>query len=105
MQAEAASRYDDLVRNRHALPGDPQPARLFGISVYQRGALTLHALRAEVGDGSFFEILRTWVTRHGGDIAGTEDFIALAEEISDADLGALFDAWLYTEALPPLPSL
>jgi len=105
MQAEAASRYDDLTLTPHAITGDPQPDALFGISVYQRGALTLHALRSEVGDEAFFETLRTWVERHGSGSASTADFIALAEEISGADLGDLFERWLFSAELPPLPSL
>ncbi|MCJ7726380.1 MAG: M1 family metallopeptidase [Acidimicrobiia bacterium] len=104
MQAEAASRYDDLSLQPHALTGDPREEALFGISVYQRGGLTLHALRAEVGDDAFFEILRTWVERYGSDDASTADFIALAEEIAQRDLGDLFDAWLFSAELPPLPS-
>jgi aminopeptidase N len=105
MQAEAARRYEELAATRHALPGDPGVAALFGISVYQRGGLTLHALRAAVGDEAFFEILRTWSSRYGGGDASTEDFIALAEEVSGEDLTALFDAWLYQPDLPPLPVL
>jgi len=105
MQADAASRYDDLERTPHALAGDPRPDSLFGISVYQRGGLTLHALRAEVGDDVFFEILRTWTGRFEFATAGTEDFISLSEELSGSDLGSLFDAWLFSAELPPLPSL
>ncbi len=105
MQAEAASRYDDLTLVPHALTGDPRTQALFGISVYQRGALTLHALRAEVGDDVFFEILRTWTERFGLGTASTEDFVSLSEEVSGSHLGALFDAWLFSAELPPLPSL
>jgi len=105
MQADAASRYDDLERAPHALAGDPGTDALFGISVYQRGGLTLHALRAEVGDETFFEILRTWAQRYALAVASTEDFISLSEELSDTDLGFLFDAWLFSAELPPLPTL
>ena len=41
-----------------ALPG---PADLFGTPVYDRGAMTLQALRAKIGnDTTFLNILRTW---------------------------------------------
>jgi aminopeptidase N len=103
MQAEAGDRYDDLAEVEHAPAGDPGVARLFGISVYQRGALTLHALRAAVGDETFFEILRSWIREYGGGVAGTDDFIALAERVSGADLGILFRDWLFMEELPPFP--
>jgi len=105
MQADATGRYDALAASPHALTGDPRPDRLFGISVYQRGGLTLHALRAEVGDDAFFDILRAWVERYGSGNASTAEFIALSEEIAGVDLGGLFDAWLFSIELPPMPSL
>ncbi len=79
---------------------DPGPRDLFGPQVYLRGAFTLHALRVEVGDDVFFEILTTWNERFGGGNATTADFEALAEELSGDDLGDLFDDWLRTDALP-----
>ncbi len=84
-------------------PGAPPPDDLFNPTVYRRGALTLHALRRTVGDDTFFSILREWVVRFGGGSAGTDDFVALAEELSGQDLGPLFDAWLYQPELPQLP--
>ena len=41
-------------------PLDPGPDDLFGPNVYQRGGLTLKALRDEVGDEAFFTIMTTW---------------------------------------------
>jgi len=88
-----------------ARTGDPGPTELFSPPiVYERGALTLHALRLTVGDEAFFTILRTWTTRFHNGNATTEDFIALAEEISGEQLDDFFDAWLFDPALPELPS-
>lgn len=84
-------------------PGEPPPQDLFNRIVYERGALTLHALRVEVGDETFFEILREWVDRYAYGNATTADFISLAEELSGTQLDGLFDAWLFGE-LPPLPT-
>lgn len=84
-------------------PGNPAPNDLFNGGVYLRGGLTLHALRVEVGDEAFFEILRTYHNRYKYGNATTEEFITLAEEVSGQDLKALFDAWLYDEQLPELP--
>lgn len=78
----------------------PHIDNLFSPAVYHRGAMTLHALRVEVGDDTFFTILRTWVERFGGSNASTADFEALAEELSGQDLDALFEAWLRTDKLP-----
>ncbi len=82
----------------------PGPADLFSPTlVYGRGAIALHALRLEVGDEAFFAILRQWTSRFRNGNATTEDFMALAEEVSGADLDALFDAWLFQPGLPPFP--
>jgi aminopeptidase N len=88
-----------------ARTGDPGPTELFSPTiVYERGALTLHALRLTVGDEAFFTILRAWTVRFHNGNATTEDFIALAEEISGEQLDDFFDAWLFAPALPALPS-
>ncbi|CAN5848270.1 M1 family metallopeptidase [soil metagenome] len=82
---------------------DPGADSLFGSNVYYRGALTLHALRLEVGDDAFFETLRTWAERYRHANATTDDFIALAEDVSGAQLDELFDAWLGAGPPPALP--
>jgi aminopeptidase N len=86
------------------LLGDPGVAGLFSRVVYERGALTLHALRTTVGDDLFFGILRDWVSQHAYGSVTTEDFIALVKEktgsVAGFDAQAFFDAWLYQEELP-----
>ena len=85
------------------LTGDPGPENLFDSgAVYQRGALTLHALRQEVGDDAFFAILQAWPRRYANGNATTADFVDLAEEVSGRELSPLFDAWLFALPLPPL---
>ncbi len=79
---------------------DPEPDQLFAGPIYARGALTLHALRTEIGDDRFVRLLRTWHDRYAGDDATTEEFVALANEIAGRDLGAFFDRWLYQSELP-----
>jgi aminopeptidase N len=80
--------------------GDPGPDALFDIAVYNRGAMTLHALRLEVGDDDFFEILRRWTRSQAGGNVTTDEFIRLAERVSGQDLDAFFRAWLFTPARP-----
>jgi aminopeptidase N len=80
-----------------ALPG---PADLFGTPVYDRGAMTLQALRKKIGDAAFFDLLRTWYRDHRGGNVSTADFIALAQRKSHRDLRGFFDAWLYREGKP-----
>ncbi|MDH3680449.1 MAG: M1 family metallopeptidase [Acidimicrobiia bacterium] len=79
---------------------EPARAELFGVPVYQRGGLTLHALRRQIGDETFFELLQTWSERFGGGNASTQDFEDLAEELSGQELDDFFDTWLRTPELP-----
>ncbi|MEU1972438.1 M1 family metallopeptidase [Microbacterium sp. NPDC019599] len=80
--------------------GDPGPDLLFDGAVYDRGAMTLQALRNTIGDDAFFELLPRWHDSHEKGNATTKEFIALAEEVSGMKLGKLFDAWLYTGERP-----
>ena len=81
-------------------PGDPGADRLFDIAVYQRGAMTLQALRKSVGSAAFFDILRTWVVDRANGTGNTDQFIQLAESVSGVQLDALFDEWLFTPEKP-----
>jgi aminopeptidase N len=80
-------------------PGKPKADDLFNSGVYDRGALTLHALRLEIGDDDFFETLRAYYNRFKGGNVRTADFIKVAEEVSHKDLQAFFDRWLYSNTL------
>jgi aminopeptidase N len=82
------------------LPGDPGPANQFDNAVYDRGALTLHALRTTVGDDAFFKILKTWVQQHEYSDGSIEQFIGLSEKISGKPLHELFQTWLFTKGKP-----
>lgn len=80
--------------------GTPGAANLFEWPVYQRGAMTMQALRTRVGESAFWALLREWTSRHGDGNASSAQFEALAEEVSGVDLGAFFDAWLRTPSRP-----
>ncbi|MCP2165943.1 M1 family metallopeptidase [Goodfellowiella coeruleoviolacea] len=82
------------------LPGDPGPENQFDDAVYDRGALTLQALRNAVGDEAFFTIIRTWVAEHRYGNGTIEQFVALAEKISGKPLYDLFQTWLFTKGKP-----
>jgi aminopeptidase N len=73
---------------------------MFHTPVYDRGAMTLQALREKVGDAVFFGILRTWFAEHRNGNVTTAQFIALAERISGQQLDQFFDVWLYEEGRP-----
>ncbi len=82
------------------LPGDPTAEGQFDAAVYDRGALTLHALRKAVGDDTFFRILQTWLQVKKNKSAVIPEFIALAEKISGKPLFGLFQTWLFTKGKP-----
>ncbi|MDP1818734.1 MAG: M1 family metallopeptidase [Acidimicrobiales bacterium] len=82
--------------------GDPGADELFSETVYQRGGLTLQALREAVGDSPFFEILRTWISEQSGGVASTTDLVELAERVSGMQLDELFQRWLFAPDLPDL---
>jgi aminopeptidase N len=82
-------------------PGDPgDAAHLFDGTIYNRGAMTVQALRHKVGDDTFFQIMRTWVQENRYGNVTTPQFIALAETISGMDLEHFFDVWLYQPQKP-----
>ncbi|MEY9988106.1 aminopeptidase N [Streptomyces sp. V4I8] len=85
-------------------PGDPGPDNLFHIAVYDRGALTLQALRNEIGDEAFFTILKGWPHKHAHGNASVADFQRYAEEVSGKPLAALFDTWLFQPSKPTAPA-
>ena len=83
---------------------DPGPELMFDDRVYKRGALTLHALRLEVSDEAFFDLLRAWVAEHVGASVTTDDFLAYAGDRTGTDVRALLSPWLYDGPLPALPA-
>jgi aminopeptidase N len=82
------------------LPGNPGEPNQFDDAVYDRGAMTLQALRTAVGDDAFFKILKRWVAKKKYSTATTAQFIALAEKISGKQLDDVFTTWLYTKGKP-----
>ncbi|NLX11053.1 MAG: M1 family metallopeptidase [Chloroflexi bacterium] len=99
------SQLDALLERFFPPPGSPPADNLFNGGVYLRGGLTLHALRLQVGDEAFFEILRSYYEQYQNSNATIEDFIAVAETVSGQDLEAFFDGWLYDTQVPGIPEM
>ena len=76
------------------------PAALFGSPSYNRGAMTLHALRLQVGASDFFAILKAWASEHRHGNVRTAQFQKLAERISGQQLDTLFADWLTLDGRP-----
>lgn len=108
-QESGGDTIDQIARDAHRSadfgvpPGDPGSRELFHGTVYTRGGLAVFALSETIGEEAFRTLLQEWAERFAGSAATTDDFQALAEELSDEDLDDFFDAWIYGEELPPLP--
>ncbi|MEU8887775.1 M1 family metallopeptidase [Streptomyces sp. NPDC048442] len=85
-------------------PGDPGADKQFDGAVYDRGAMAIQALRNEVGDDAFFQILKGWPTQYAYGNAKVSDFVKYAEKISKKPLAELFDTWLYQPVKPAAPA-
>ncbi|OBK79337.1 M1 family metallopeptidase [Mycobacterium sp. 1164985.4] len=101
---EWAQHYYQRLANspRDLVLADPGPRDMFDDRVYKRGALTLHVLRRQLGDDSFFALLRDWTARYRHSTVVTDDFTGLASHYADESLRPLWDAWLYSADLPEL---
>ena len=52
---------------------------------------------------AFFAVLRQWFERYNGQSVTTDQFEALAAEVSKTDLSGFFAAWVHSTIVPPLP--
>ncbi len=68
-------------------------------TVYEKGAEVIGMLKRLVGDGDYARALDLYFTRHDGEAATIEDWLAVFEETTGRDLSA-FKRW-YTEAGTP----
>ena len=73
---------------------------LYRQTVYEKGALVLHALRYLLGDEQFFQVLRQYATEYEGKHSTIEDFRKVAEGVSKRDLRWFFDQWLRRKDFP-----
>jgi len=83
---------------------DPGRKLMFDDRLYQRGGLTVHAVRCALGDEVFFRMLRGWAGLHRGGSVSTGTFTAYVARFAAEPLDELFTAWLYEGALPALPT-
>lgn len=105
-QYYVAIRSPMLITVGAAAPGNPPPDGLFNTSVYLRGGWALHALRLHIGDEDFFALLREYAGRFQYGSVTTQDFFALAVEISgDPAAADLLHAWIYEDAVPDVPEM
>ncbi|HEX2315071.1 MAG TPA: M1 family metallopeptidase [Thermomonospora sp.] len=82
---------------------DPGRDNIYAHAVYDRGAMTLHALRKTVGDRHFFQLVRDWYAQNRNGNITTRDFVRHSKRYGDArKIDALFKKWVYTVGKPTL---
>jgi aminopeptidase N len=69
---------------------------------YEKGGFVLQMLRAQVGEGAFFDALREYYMAHRNSTALTSDLEAAMEHQSKQKLGWFFDQWLRRPGYPEL---
>ena len=79
---------------------DPGPGHLFDAPIYDRGGMTIAALRQVIGAADLRRLLRTWVSQHRFRNGTTQQFTDLAEQVSGRQLDGFFDAWLRAKQPP-----
>lgn len=77
---------------------------LFAYQRYHGGALVLYALRQKVGNAAFARIERAYPDRFRDRSVTTDDFIALAAQVSGRpDVVPFLREWVYGTKTPPMP--
>ncbi|WP_329137640.1 M1 family metallopeptidase [Streptomyces sp. NBC_01476] len=102
--AHAAAAHALLARQRQDLRlDDPGRRLMFDDRLYDRGGLTVHALRRALGEGTFFRMIKGWSVIHRHGVVTTASLAAHAQQYTSLPLDGLFAAWCRRTALPPLP--
>lgn len=90
--------YESLVESDRDMPVGLSIAAYseqdYGPVVYQKGPLYFHALRREVGDANFREILRTYFARNRYAIATPEDWLAAVAAVTGDEHRAIYERWI-----------
>ncbi len=94
--AEAASRYVRPIATRHF----DSSWDMFDQHLYPGGAVRLHLLRTELGDGAFWTGVRDYLATHRGQVVETDDFRRMMEQHSGRSLARFFDEWFRSPGHP-----
>jgi len=78
------------------------PIDVFDRHLYQKGGLTLHALRQHLGDDAFWRGLAAYLERMRGKGAETRDLMRALEDATGRSLEAFFDQWVMRAGHPAL---
>ncbi len=95
-------------------PREQTSSEAYGGDIYDKGALTLHALRYLIGDDAFLRSIRKmayptaeserWTDGRAQRIVTTDDFVTIASGEAKQDLRWFFEVYLRQSKLPTLKS-
>jgi aminopeptidase N len=74
----------------------PGRERLYGVTVYAKGALFFDALRHEIGDQAFFAALQEYYQRYKFQVARPQDLLDAFESSAGRQLDDFYQSWLYS---------
>ncbi|WP_067430197.1 M1 family metallopeptidase [Nocardioides jensenii] len=87
-------------RRQSGPPGDYSPERFADINVYDSPALMWHALRSELGDETFWRLVREWPQQHRFASVTRDELVNWWSQESGQDLTSFFEDWLEDPELP-----
>ena len=82
---------------RCGMPGNSIPPYQATCMALRPGALVVHELRKQMGEGRFWKGLRHYTRAHWGQSVETADFQHAMESSSGLDLQAFFKRWVYPQ--------
>lgn len=87
-------------RTRSGPPGQVRPSRFGQANVYTDPSLMWHALRADLGDPTFWRLVREWPQTHRYASVTRAELVAWWSAESGRDLSGFFERWLTDPRLP-----
>jgi len=91
------------IRDEAGPPADFDPVAFAEGNAYYLPALMWDQLRSELGDETFWELVRAWPQEHDNQNASYDEITAWWSEKSGEDLRPFFDAWLLNDTQPAYP--
>ncbi len=78
---------------------------MYSAAAYDGGALVYYRLEDEIGAENFARFIRSLTERYAYGTISTEEWIAVANEISGKDLTEMIESWLTYESIPDYPGV
>ena len=78
------------------------PIDIFDRHLYEKGGLTIHALRLELGDAVFWSGIHRYLAQHGASEVETRDLQRALESVNGASLEQIFDQAVHRAGHPRL---